>query len=247
MENVIGKQGNGADEVFSGKTENETVKKLYSESAVYFASIIRNLLKPRSEPYKLLDVGAFRGELLHAILAELGEEYTFESTGIDTDTEAILSNESVKNREIGDAAIMPFEDKEFDIVLSRYVLQWNFPERQNEILRELHRVCKKFAIIQHAGAEKSDEWQDRVHKLVFGGIEKIKRPEGYFSSPEEIEQMMRDEGIKFQKLQDRILVNLSSVFIEKYKLTKEEADKVIEILGDKDSIQQTTWILYGED
>ncbi len=247
MEKIIGKQGNGADQVFSGKTENETVKKLYSESALYFASIIRNLLKPQKEPYKLLDIGTFRGELLQAILSELCDEYSFDSTGIDTDADAVLANDSVEHRVVGDAAKMPFEDKEFDLVLSRYVLQWNSPDKQKEILKELSRVCRKFTIIQHAGAEKEGEWQGRVHKLVFGGVEKIKRQEGYFSSPEEIEQIMIDEGIKFQKLQDRILVNLSSVFIEKYRLTEEESKKVIEILGDKDLIQQTTWVIYGED
>ncbi len=238
-------QGEGAHEIFAGAPGNPAIEKMYSESATYFADIIRNLLKPQEQPYEMLDVGSFKGELLQKILQELGDEYNFHTIGIDKDEVFFDGNKVVDSKINGDISEMPIKDKSVDVAIVRYVLQWNSAERQKQILRELDRVCREFAIIQHAGAdrENTEVWQERMHHMVFGGLPKVSRPEGYFSSPSEIEEWMEEAGIHFQKLQDRKIEKVSSVFAEKYKLNEEETKQAEEILGDTDSIQQTTWII----
>lgn len=242
---IVGRQGDGATEIFSGESKNTVVEKMYGESAPYFAEIIRNFLVARELSYEILDIGTFRGELLSKVITELGEQYRFNKTGIDLEKDALVGNNNLDEKILGDAADMPFSDKAFDVVLCRYVLQWNNVDRQKQIISELQRVNRGFVIIQHAGSgdEDADEWKEKIHELVFGGVPKVSRAQGYFSSPSEIERWMEELNISFKRLQYRRLDGLSSVFAEKYKLTKEEENKVSEILGDKNYIYQTTWIV----
>ena len=224
---ITGRQGDGAAQVFSGVSENSTIEKMYGESASYFAKIIKSILKPRELPYEILDVGTFRGELLGKVILELGDKYHFHKVGIDLEKEALDNNDNLDEKVLGDATHMPFSNKTIDVALCRYVLQWNNFERQKLILAELQRVCRGFAIVQHAGAdnENTDEWKEKVHSLVFGGVPKVSRPQGNFSSSFEIESWMKEIDLNFIKLQDRRLDNLSSIFAEKYKLTEEESAK----------------------
>lgn len=86
-----------------------------------------------------------------------------------------------------------------------------------------------------------------MHTLLKGGVEKLFRQECYFSSGDEIEKWMTEAGIKFRKLQDRKIDTVSDVFIERFKLDEEDAKKTIEILGDKNYIFQTTWLICEQE
>lgn len=242
---VAQNMGEGSREVFSGVIEKIPLKLLYSESAKFFAELIKDNLSPRTEPYKLLDVGSFKGELLKNIIAELDNHYKLNTTGIDINEKALGENNILDNKVVADLAAMPFEDDSFDLSEARYVLVWNSPERQRDILREINRVSNELAIIQHAGADdlNTTVWQEKMHSLLHGGVEKLLRPESYFSSADEIEGWMKDLGIKFKRVQHRRVDKVSQVFIERYKLDKEGTNKTLQILGDKDYIFQTTWII----
>lgn len=244
---TVSLQGAGASATFEGALSSPVVEKMYGESPKFIAGIIRNHLKSRAEPYRLLDVGSFQGELLNKILAELKGDYAFHTIGLDTDEKALSANEISDETMLGDATHIPLADKSVDLAIARYVLQWNSAERQKLILKELGRVCRQFFIIQHVGATRQDilEWQERMHQLVFGGVPKVSRPEGYFSSPEEIETWMTEQGLNFQTLQDRTVEGASLLYLEKYQLSAEELQEVKNILGDKDHIQQTTWLVRG--
>jgi ubiquinone/menaquinone biosynthesis C-methylase UbiE len=218
---------------------------LYAETASYFARIIRNHLKPEEQPYQMLDVGTFKGELVSNVVKELGDSFHFHITGIDINEEALSVNTVVDDKIMADIAEMPFSEKSFDIAEARYVLSWNTLERQKLILREINRVSKRFAIVQHVGADRTgtEGWQKAMHTLMNGGVEKLSRQECYFSSGDEIEKIMTDSGIRFQNLQDRRVDNVSDIFIERYKLNKVEIRKMLDILGNKDYIYQTTWLI----
>jgi ubiquinone/menaquinone biosynthesis C-methylase UbiE len=238
-------QGEMAQELFSGSVEKPAIKELYSESAGFFAEIIKSRLSPRDTPYEMLDVGSFKGDLVRNVITELGGEYKIKATGIDTNESALAENSAVERKVVADITSMPFDDCSFDFSEARYVLIWNELDKQKEILKEINRVSKNFAIIQHAGADNENtiDWQRAMHSLLKGGVDKLKRQVCYFSSADEIENVMRDSRIIFERVQNRRVENVSQVFIEKYRLNEIEAAQSVSILGNKDYIYQTTWII----
>jgi ubiquinone/menaquinone biosynthesis C-methylase UbiE len=238
-------QGQFAQEIFAGKIDKPAIKELYSESAQLFAELIKNRLMPRDEPYELLDVGSFKGDLVDNVVSELGDSYKIKATGIDINGDALIQNTAVDRKVVGDISAMPFRDRQFDISEARYVMPWNVFEKQGDILKEISRVTKGFAIIQHAGADDVDtaSWQGVMHNLLNGAVEKLKRKVCYFASAQELEGFMDKMGIKYERVQSRRVDHVSQVFIEKFNLNEVEAQKVISRLGAKDYIYQTTWVI----
>ncbi len=243
-------QGEKASEVFGGKAMSQTTEKIYSESAQYFSKIIRKKLGKKTDKiYTLADMGSFKGELLKDILANL-PEYNFKTIGVDLLEKNLKENKITENKIVADLSRLPISDKNIDVAIVRYVLQWNNKEKQKKILKEISRTIKGFAIIQHAGAdnENSDAWRGNIDNLLDGKeVKKIKRMGHYFSSREEIEEWMKESSIKFERLSERKVSSVSNVFIERWGLNEEEARKTREILGDKDYITQTTWLVSPQD
>lgn len=94
------------------------------------------------EKRTVLDVGCGTG-VITLLLAEMGHQ----ATGIDI-SKAMLDTASKKAQEqglsielvLGDAETLPFDERSFDIVVSRHVL-WTLPDPEAALL-EWHRVLK---------------------------------------------------------------------------------------------------------
>lgn len=89
---------------------------------------------------------------------------------------------SQEKKNTADLTKIPLEDNGVDIGMARYVLVWNDSEKQQAILKEISRIIKNFAIIQHAGAdnENPDDWRKNTNELLSGIIPKIKRSGHFF-------------------------------------------------------------------
>lgn len=179
-------------------------------------------------------------------------EYKFKSTATDTNPDILTKNISAESKVVCDAEKMPFTDGEFDLTIMRYVLQFNSLEGQRNILNEISRVTKEFAIVQHAGASDINpvEWRNQVQqifsdKLVLG---KIYREGMFYSSMEEVESLMKEEGIVFRRVSSRRIDKAASrALIEKFHLNDTESKLLLEMLGNQDYIIQTTWILFPKE
>jgi len=240
-------QGEKSSVVFRGESNSLTTKQIYEESAEYFADIIKSKLSDKNKTYKLADLGSFKGELLGNILEKL-HDYKFNTIAVDINKEALKENSSAQKKIIATLDKITLEDKSVDVAICRYVLQWNNQQKQQEILKEISRITKGFAIIQHAGAdnENSDKWRERIDDLLDGEENpKLKRTSYYFSSRSEIENWMQENKINFERLMERRIEDASNIFIERYNLNDEESLKTKEILGDKNYIIQTTWLVKG--
>lgn len=137
-----------------------------------------------------------------------------------------------------------------DVVIVRYVLQWNYPEKQKEILNELSRVSKEFAVVEHIGAdiEDTDNWREKQDELVSGEkIPKLKRGEHFFSSRTEIESWMTEKGISFERIRERTIPEASNAYIERFGLDEADAQIARGILGDKNYFIQTDWLIFPKD
>ncbi len=244
FENIVPDMGDETSEVFAGRVEKQSLVEIYAESADFFANTIKARLDPKDGPYSLADLGSFKGELLRDILEKL-PEYKINPIVIDLNENALRENLVGRHAIVANLEKIPLMDQSVDIAVVRYVLQWNDFQKQKEIIREILRVVKKFAIIQHAGSpsDNSEEWRLRVDGML-GGIQKIGKQGRFYSSRAELEQFMEEEGISFERLQDRVVKDLSDVYISLYNLDDIESEKVKTGLGEKDYVVQTSWILH---
>lgn len=241
--------GNATTEVFKGNSISDSIKQIYGESAGLFSNLIKSKLIDTKKEYTLLDIGSSKGELLADIL-ELLPEYNFKITITDTNPDAVLQNCIDGEKIVADAESLPFNDKSFDLVIVRYVLQFNLRENQKSIIGEISRVTKGFAIVQHGGADSFDpeSWREIVSKIfIDDGLPQIKRSGMYWSTVEEIENCMDNENIKYERILSKKIQGLSQPFIERYSLSSEQASKLRVMLGDKDFLTQTTWIIYPKE
>jgi len=241
---MLSAQGDGASKVFKGEGMFQATNEVYNESANLFADVIKNHLSPEGVAM-LADIGSYQGEFLTDVLDKL-PEYAFDTIAVEMNENA-LSYNSANQRVLAGAEKLPFENNSIDIILCRNVLQWNSMEKQKEIVRELARVVHKIAIVQHAGADdiSPEEWRNAMDKVFDAKeISQVQRSGRFFSSAKELEDWMHDEKIQFKKVQEKTIENLSDIFIEKYNLPENEALMMKNILGDKDYIQQTTWIIF---
>ena len=237
----MNEQGVNAQKLFYGQMEGQAVELFYSESAELFANTISKIMAPGS--YSLIDLGGHKGELFSEVKEKL-PDYHFKAIiadkvdGIDPN----LGAEKI----VTDVTHTPFENKSADIVIVRYVLAWNTPENQKEILKEISRITKGIAIIQHQGADSDNPalLSEAQSKLFSGDIPELKRDLNYsWTDPRTLETWMNELGIKYSTIQDRRIDGLSDLFIEKYGLTDQKADSVKEMLHNYDYVMQTTWVL----
>jgi SAM-dependent methyltransferase len=230
----MNKQGVNAEKLFHGKGESIASKLFYNESADLFAEAIRKCLKPGK--YTLTDLGGHRGEFLSEIIAKV-PEYQFDSIIIDSDTGACQEFKKI----IADISNTGIVDESIDVVIVRYVLAWNSLEKQRQILNEIKRICRGICIIQHQGTEENNSL---LFQKDFGYvIPKMRRSDGVFTDPKQLELWMKEFEINFEKIQDRRIDGLSEIAIEKYALDDKESFKIRKLLDGRDYIIQTSWIL----
>jgi len=234
--------------VFAGHGVSAINRLLYAQTAPLFAEQVRSRLPATAKPYRLLDIGTFKGELLGNIL-EAMPEYRFQTVGIDIDERALNSNGAAEFRILGSADRIPLGDRSVDLAISRYVLQWNDPERQKEILHEVSRTIRHFSLLTHNGPEavNAADWRGKQDLLFTGvAIPRLKRHGCFFASPAEIEQWLDELGIPYDRLDSRTLEGVDAMYQERYALDAGEAAQVRSILGDHNYVAHSDWILYPQ-
>jgi len=90
--------------------------------------------------------------------------YKFQTTAVDINKVALINNQIAGQKIIADAEKMPFADKSVDVIIVRYMLQWNFAEKQKKILGDCRQLkspqaTKKAAArpqVMHIGQWKKD-------------------------------------------------------------------------------------------
>lgn len=239
-------QGIRASEIFSGKVEAKPLKKVFGESAQFFSDIIRNKLTPGN--YNLADFGTHKGELLENVCSSL-PDFNFHTVGIDLEAN-LRENKAAQEKVAADLGKIPMEDKSVDIGFARYALHWNDIEKQEQILKEIARTVKDFAIIQHVGADAENpmKWRERVNDLLDGKeIPKLERHGHLFSSSQEVEKILIDNNIPFEKVSERCVPGLSEILSQRFSLNEKEKQLAEEMLKNNDYIMQITWIIKPTD
>lgn len=234
-------QGLNAWRIFHGAATSKTAQLVYGESKELFSQVIRENLM--SGIYTLADLGSHRGEFLEDFIGAL-PEYKFKTIAVDVNIDDLNKNHA-DQIVVSELFKLELPDKSVDISFARYALAWNDIDHQKDILREIKRVTKKIAIIQHQGASDDNPslLQNASMKLFGGEIPELNREEFFFSTASQLENIMEELDLDFKKVQDRKVSGLSDIFIEKYDLSRSDSRRVKEILRDSDYIQQLTWVI----
>ncbi len=218
---------------------------IYSESAKFFAEdIIRDYFTVGVR-YSLIDMGGAGGDLVSNILSFV-PDYAFDVTVVDNDKTELSKNKTASVKLFADASSVPVPDKKFDLTIVRYVMPWNVWDKQINILREIKRITKGCAIIQHCGPvnERADEWRSRLdNALNKSGIDKLKRDNYFFATESQMENLFKKEDVKFFIKQSRVVHGFTDVFAERFDLNPGEKSTVEKALGDMNYLGQTTWLL----
>lgn len=235
--------GKNTSKVFYGEAKTKASQETYNETPGLLSNEIRKRL-PSGKKYTIGDIESFKGELVNKLL-QITPEYDFHTIAVDINERA-LSENNLDEKIIANAENLPFKDNSIDVSVVRFVLQWNFFERQKKIIKEIARTTRKFALIEHAGSENINPnlWRQKINLLFSGEIPKLKRGEHFFSSRDEIEKIMAEENIKFERIKEKVINNLSDVYTERYGLDIKESKKAKAIMGNKDFFVQTDWIIY---
>jgi ubiquinone/menaquinone biosynthesis C-methylase UbiE len=238
--------GNATSGIFRGNSTSDATKEVYGKSASLFSEIIKSKLPETEKEYSLLDIGSSKGEFLSDVLGFL-PSYRFDVTVTDTNPDAVAKNLIVGKKIVADAELLPFENKSFDVILMRYVLQFNLFKGQKKIIDEIARTVKQIAIVQHAGPDNKNAklWREKVGSIFSNDkLPQIQRSGMYWSSAEEVEGYMAIKGIKFERVSSNEIHGLSQVYIERYSMNSEQAGEVRKLIDDMDYLFQTTWVIY---
>lgn len=235
-------QGPNAPKIFHGETVSEAAFQMYAESANLFADIIKKSI-PVGDECSMVDLGSHKGIFLKDLLGEL-PEYRFHTIAVDINGEDLADNPADEKIN-SDLSHVNIPDKSVDIVVCRYVLAWNSLEVQKEIISEMKRIGSGLGIIQHQGAESENPvpLQNAAQNLFSGVVPKLKREDFFFSTPNQVEEILAGQEIQFERIQNRVVFGLSDLLIEKYGLSEQDAEVVKNILKDTDYVNQTTWVL----
>ena len=236
-------QGESTSVVFAGKGRSPASRRIYAESAQLFATLIAECLACDERPYVLADIGSYKGELLAEVLGYL-PRHRFSTVAVDINADAMRDNPADR-RIVADAAGTGLSDKVADVAICRYVLQWNMPDKQRQILRELERISKHAVILQHFGSDVgAHEHRTRIDTVLSGTkVPQLRREDYYMSTAQEIEAWLAEQGLAFQRRSHIKISHVSDSFVDRYNLTGIDARRVKEALGDYDYIVVTTWIL----
>lgn len=236
-------QGTNTSAVFAGAGSSSASWKIYGETAVLIADLVARNIPDRAGPYVLADIGSYKGELMGEILRRL-PRHPFVTVAVDINPEALEEN-IAQRRIVADVAETLLEDNAIDIAICRYVLQWNPPEKQQRILRELNRITRHAVILQHFGCDDDDrEHRARIDHVLSGEhLPQLLRKDYYLSTAREIEGWMRKQGLAFERRPQVAVQDVSDSFIDRYDLVGQEARLLKSLLGRHDYIVLTTWVL----
>jgi len=137
--------------------KNENIFKIKHSCSIKLAQIILSLCEPES----ILEAGLGEATTLSGVLNKLGKD--IDSYGFDLSWSRVayarnwLKSEGIENTTLcsGDLNHIPFLDSSIDVVYTLHAVEPNGGNEEN-ILKELYRVTRKYLILIEPGYEFAD-------------------------------------------------------------------------------------------
>jgi ubiquinone/menaquinone biosynthesis C-methylase UbiE len=183
-------------ERFSG----EVGRWLVEVQAQITTQILDELVEKQSSPLRVLDVGGGHGQNVQVVL-DGGHSLTV--LGSDTACGSLLENVTSSNFKFttGDMRALPFNDGEFDLVLS-YRMMAHIDDWR-KFAKELQRVSKSWVAVDYPTIRSANALSAALY-VVKKGIEKNTRKYRLFAESE-ISAGMHDAGLKMRQRRPQFL------------------------------------------
>jgi SAM-dependent methyltransferase len=219
----------------STNPQSEVAKTIYEKrNSLIAKTIIENF--PGKKIIDCLELGGGAGALVKD-LKNILKDTSLRFTNIDRSEELISKDEYSDNK-----FVTPIEDIDvsklgrFDVILIRYVLNYNDLDTQKRIVEQAKKLLTPggIFILHHVGA-KDSEHKDLLNRLFTTDIvsTKLIRSQPYWLTWKEVENILVDKGLEIRVLAQYQLP-IGSLYKERYDLTDAEEEKLHDFLGKYD-------------
>lgn len=203
-------------------------------------TVINSINKKFPNKNKIIcaDFGGGNGTYIKELKENIKKELIF--TNIDKNQELLDKDiHSNKKRLINLEDINESEfNEKFDLIIMRYVLNYNPLEIQDKIIRKVKNLLKNggIFILHHCGTI------DIRHKEMFNAVfstnivsQKMIRSNPYWATWKEVQDLLINNGFKV-KIIEKYDVPIGDLYKERNKLTEDEDKKLHTFLGKYDFI-----------
>ena len=233
MPHAVKNIGHYFEKVLDISATDQELYDIYEREFPHLYRVVHNFIKDNAlKQVEIADFGGGNG----AVTAHLKENSEFGDrfriTCIDSNQELLDDNTTADVKTTSDLTEYDGESL-FDIVILRYVLQFNNGEEQLEILRNIYRALGKGGIFLnwHVSVENEEHKRKFLRLLAFDEINpRLNRPNSYWNTMEDLLALKTEAGFE-TKVIDRYSSVLHTTLKVKYNLTDEEDQQVQEFLG----------------
>jgi hypothetical protein len=214
--------------------DSELLHQMYKTHTPTLARLIAEHF-PGDHQLSCAEFGGGPGTLVKDLKEQLKRPVRF--TNIDCSSE-LLALDTYSDEKVC-CRLQEYDAKgRFDAGVMRYVLQYNSLENQQRIIQSIRRNLdlRGILLVQSCGPATA-EHQARLNKM-FGSIPRLQRPGAYWSSWDEVEQMLGDAGFRADVV-TTFRLPLIELFQARYNLTADENTHLHDVLGEYDWLQYT--------
>jgi len=213
---------------------DQELSDIYEREFPHLYRVVDNFIKDNElEEVEIADFGGGNGAVIHHLKENSEFSDRFRVTCIDSNQELLDDNTTADVKILSDLTQYDGEEL-FDIVIMRYVLQFNNKGEQFKILENIHRALKNDGIFLnwHVSVENEDHKERFLTLLASDEINpKLNRPNSYWDTMEDIFALKVEAGFDTE-IVDFYSSVLHTTLKLKYNLSDEEDREIQEFLGE---------------
>lgn len=221
--------------VFTQEPPSATFEEIYkNHNGILVDSIARKF--PHGSRITCLEAGGGSGALLQDLNTQLdGRELI--ATNIDLSSE-LLDADIFSVKKIQGRIEDMVSSQAYDLIIMRYVLNYNGIENQLAILKKVYSLLKDdgLFLLHHCGSA------NEKHRIKWNAVfasdvisEKLVRTDSYWSTWADVKKMLREVGFKTAE-REQYTVPLGDLYKRRYDLSDSEESHLHEFLGEYDYI-----------
>ena len=207
---------------------------IYEREFPHLYRVVDNFIKDSDHKrVEIADFGGGNGAVIEHLKENSKFSDRFNVTCIDSNQELLDDNTTADTKILSDLTEY-FAENLFDIVIMRYVLQFNSMNEQFKILKNIHRSLKNDGIFLnwHLSVENEDHKKRFLTLLASDEINpKLNRPNSYWDTMEDIFSLKVEAGFETE-IVDFYSSVLHTTLKLKHELSDEEDKEVQEFLGE---------------
>lgn len=224
------------EETIDISSHDEELFPIYKKDLPLIVKIIDNYTNEKGlSEIKIADFGGGNGSITDYLKEYSANKEKFIITCIDSNKKLLEDNKSADIKIEADLKDIS-ENKEWDIGILRYVLEYNTINEQLKILRTIDKSLKDEGILINWNVGVENKEHQEMFQRAFNTNEineKFFRPNSYWDIIEERKYLFKEAGFKTE-VKDEYKVNFRNFFSIRYELNEKENKELNDFLGKYD-------------